>query len=856
MKISQLINLKRENVKKEGNYTTGYVYKNDKKIKFKTTNKLYNDAIKAKNEITKAKNEITKQKNQLIKMNKAMNKIMKMNDKLTHQLEETTKEKRRLVGDTKVYVVVDCDVEMITVRDNKRYMIKETHYLFLENDDNIEQQIKQKLDELIYNDSWCFRKLLKYEYRITTEKYLQNHYKGDLAKVRMFSSTPISYYYIKNNNPEIKEAKDQCVYDVIKERYDVSKEEQFKIYNEYYMQSVDAYNGGERFTMNSGVSTHMLKYFCEQKKISIYALSIDESIITKQIVPSRHKKCLVYFMVNAHMYLITQQKEIMKIVRNNDNRTGYTSTILENDTENEINDRDLKFTENKIIENVDINNLLKYNDINIIYPTNDLKDIFMQIFKKYNFVPRTVESDGIVKYIKLNDNVFDGLNIDLCYDPNHKMNLSYKVVQTFCEKMSIPFTNQSMGTLARVLADKIILKTEQRIRFTKEQRNEIKQQQNNKCNICKTELEKFHIDHILPLASGGSNDAENLQGICISCHNDKTKKEREITNYVNDDPLRSSYNSKIRQLMNSEYVKRYAFIENMDYPEKGKKVFSIDINKCRKNIMRYSKYDFPVFTVMDEVKVFDQDDEIKCGVYYVEPNTDSYYPLRGNAFYSQPMIDYCISNNIISKKDIKYKLIPSLTLPKDYFNEYIDTIYQHVGSDDNLNTLIKQVVNSFIGSFANTTVSNSKTLYTTDVNDASYLSLSKNYEPYLIEQGLYKCIKKTEKERDDDSRPIYNMIIDMEVIELHKLSKIIQANKGTVLSLNTDCVYCQFEKKPMEIKSYCFDEDNKVLKYKYENKDNITIQERMKRYKTKSRYEHQEKVYNIIHDNDDFKECQ
>ena len=98
------------------------------------------------------------------------------------------------------------------------------------------------------------------------------------------------------------------------------------------------------------------------------------------------------------------------------------------------------------------------------------------------------------------------------------------------------------------------------------------------------------------------------------------------------------------------------------------------------------------------------------------------------------------------------------------------------------------------------------------------------------------------------------MIIDMEVIELHKLSKIIQANKGTVLSLNTDCVYCQFEKKPMEIKSYCFDEDNKVLKYKYENKDNITIQERMKRYKTKNRYEHQEKAYKIIHDNDDFKE--
>ena len=114
---------------------------------------------------------------------------------------------------------------------------------------------------------------------------------------------------------------------------------------------------------------------------------------------------------------------------------------------------------------------------------------------------------------------------------------------------------------------------------------------------------------------------------------------------------------------------------------KHKKVFSIDINKSRKNILRYSKFDFPVYTVMDQVKLFNQNKDIKCGLYYIE-TTNNYMPLRGNGFYSQPMINYCLENNIISKTDIKYELIPSLTLSKDYFNEYIDTIYKHISDDD------------------------------------------------------------------------------------------------------------------------------------------------------------------------------
>lgn len=36
------------------------------------------------------------------------------------------------------------------------------------------------------------------------------------------------------------------------------------------------------------------------------------------------------------------------------------------------------------------------------------------------------------------------------------------------------------------------------------------------------------IDHIVPLAWGGSDDRGNKQGLCHECHNEKSKRERDI----------------------------------------------------------------------------------------------------------------------------------------------------------------------------------------------------------------------------------------------------------------------------------------------------------------------------------------
>jgi hypothetical protein len=46
------------------------------------------------------------------------------------------------------------------------------------------------------------------------------------------------------------------------------------------------------------------------------------------------------------------------------------------------------------------------------------------------------------------------------------------------------------------------------------------------------------------------------------------------------------------------------YVEPIKEPQKGKKLFTIEINKCRRNILLNHKHDYCIFNVMDEPEVF------------------------------------------------------------------------------------------------------------------------------------------------------------------------------------------------------------------------------------------------------------
>jgi 5-methylcytosine-specific restriction enzyme A len=59
-----------------------------------------------------------------------------------------------------------------------------------------------------------------------------------------------------------------------------------------------------------------------------------------------------------------------------------------------------------------------------------------------------------------------------------------------------------------------------RISFPKEVREYVFQRDNHQCQSC-GRSSKLTIDHIIPLAKGGSNDISNLQTLCTSCNSQK-----------------------------------------------------------------------------------------------------------------------------------------------------------------------------------------------------------------------------------------------------------------------------------------------------------------------------------------------
>jgi 5-methylcytosine-specific restriction endonuclease McrA len=51
------------------------------------------------------------------------------------------------------------------------------------------------------------------------------------------------------------------------------------------------------------------------------------------------------------------------------------------------------------------------------------------------------------------------------------------------------------------------------------------EEQKNKCAYCKTKLNKFHVDHIIPLSKGGRNVDSNVQLLCPNCNFSKGAKD-------------------------------------------------------------------------------------------------------------------------------------------------------------------------------------------------------------------------------------------------------------------------------------------------------------------------------------------
>ena len=380
--------------------------------------------------------------------------------------------------------------------------------------------------------------------------------------------------------------------------------------------------------------------------------------------------------------------------------------------------------------------------------------------------------------------------------------------------------------------------------------------------MCKEalKLSNFEIDHIKALANGGTNDINNLQILCKGCHYTKTKEEAE-EGWVKQSQTESSYNSETSKVQESDLSRVWAFVEkHHENHNESLKIFGFDINKCRKNQMYYNKFNYPQFTVMDKVEEY-TGNHSRAGQYYIECR--KYFPLRGNGWYSQPMIKYCLSNKIIKDSDIKYVIYAGCEIKHNHFNELIDHYYKSLGKYNNDNLKFdKFAVNTMIGQFKPKSKTHWRSICVTpDINNAFYHYLSKSgcfIDNLTIDESNYHLVyEKFTTSYEETEAPIYEMILELEAIELHKLSEIIKSKGGVVLDLITDCVTCRFShnvspftsKDNINIDGYEFAPC--VPKYTIEDEEDRLNVERMKAYIRTETFTYEKKQFQNIQDCDD-----
>jgi hypothetical protein len=668
-----------------------------------------------------------------------------------------------------------------------------------------------------------------------------------------------------------KDLDNKCVYslliDFLKCKWTkVDENKLFELFKPHYKHTYKSLDLDDKdeFTLKSGVSTDMInKGLCLPKNIVMYAFNADDQCFynnRKELIEIGKNPAnsswgpLVFYSIDNHFYLINDKHTLksigssLKYVKN----VFLKSSLLDGEKE--------KPEEKEYIELNNFDDALKLKNSNIILPEDNLEKYFIQYIKEKKEIPKVKIRDN-EKIIKMELK-------DLTIMTRTNKNLSCEHVKKICEKASIPFSNQSIGALLSQIREKFY----QPIRkgLNKEQKEKLSE---NGCNSCLIKFEKYEYDHINPLSCGGSNDFSNMQALCEGCHFNKTQLENEdYTYFIKQNPISSCFNKAGLNIINAHLSKHWALVDVVKKPDVNKNIWKIDDGKtescspesstlwkidhikCRKNLLYYSNYNFPQFTVMDDVKPY-KGDEIQCGYYYVECD-DYVMGIRGNGWYNYVIIKKALEENIIEKEQIKYEYLSSFQIPKTLFQSLIDYIFDISKEVDeelkknNKPLMSKLLINSLIGCF-NIMHTHFETLKITKSKDeaANALCDDNTYVKNIqIDNDftIYKIIKTNRMTCDDIYTPIYDQIIAMENVSMYELEKIILENDGDILERNTDSILFECEQK-INIDDYFWDTDKSVNKYRYEKPTHLKCDSVMDIIRTET-FVYEKPKYNIINE--------
>lgn len=807
------------------------------------------------NQIVDKINFKAKQKKNEDEKKKRNKKISEVIKKQLKKIQETPAKAMR--------VVIDIEFEA-TIKDRsnagrlKTYKFNETvDKEFVVPLNRLNETVNQFVANQVFEDSSKTVEPLSHTFQI-----VQNMAKVNKLDVRMKRAKPLKASFLKwfqsIDDIAYEDFDDMCVPKALQHHLKIKKEK--TITDVFREASLNLY--GKEWDPKDGVTARMIEHLCKVKQVSLLGLDQKSKCFVKYNPTNRCGafKPIVFYMVAGHFYLIT--KDVQTITQIFKENKVTVSSILKQETEKV----ECAYVDFETISSIDKNALDEDehgNDTNIrnfeiefkrladlpanttvLIKQGNLNKELIEYIKLYNECPEPkYDSKSKCKSLRFQNNIT--LTTTDCIVGN-------KIIQQICEKQSIPFKNQSFGTLLTDLASLHFEKQSKRISLNPEDIQAILQRQNGICLRCQS-FTKLQIDHKRPLANGGTNELCNLQGLCSTCHREKSQDERANCDYLKICDYLSCYNIEAYNAIKSKFFTKVQFTQNVlrddeieQYKEMGYHMFSIDENKCRRNLLINYLYDFPVYSCLDNIAVFDG--HVTTGFYYVE--TDNIFPLRKNGFYAHPLVEYCLEHKIISKFDIKLQYKPSLKIPKDFFRPFVSFLLEVFAEDSQLQ---KDAINAYIGMLGRRDNSfiDCAVVDRNNVDDFAsvYSALSAPYVNVLNDD--FAVITQSRSiEKLESAFPIFAQILDCEAIELHKMTALLSSNGFIPVCIKTDAVvYFSKENAPMDISGFYWDEQNSIPKYKHEEACMI---KRSINYSNTDRFILQSKKFSVIEDTGDF----
>ena len=211
-------------------------------------------------------------------------------------------------------------------------------------------------------------------------------------------------------------------------------------------------------------------------------------------------------------------------------------------------------------------------------------------------------------------------------------------------------------------------------------------------------------------------------------------------------------------------------------------VIGLDFNKCYSHGLENPYSPFMKYTEFDNIEDFKPGDKLINGYYYCEIDDDitpeDYLPFAHNKFgwFCWKVVELAKYYNI--KFRIIKKYIPSTTIPKDHFKEFVTRVYEECPSQ------AKFIINAFIGHMCRTAkdkVYTKSKIITDSDTDKAYMdykgfTLTPFCEPTNSRKGLYLVNEVKTIDKRDGWIPIGKQIVQESKVRLELLKRSILFN--------------------------------------------------------------------------------